>query len=371
MKSNVFILAALVMFITACQPESSEKQLESLKAELSELNDKIETLEEAIALENPNKDSIPKGTPVHVLKLKAQNFSNQINIQGKVDAEENITVSSQIPGTITRINVKVGNRVRRGQILAETDDKAIRQQINSLAVNLELAKQVYERQQGLWDLNIGTEMQLLQAKANKEGLESQMATLEEQLRMSKIVSPINGTIDAVNVKLGEVSSPGMPSIRVINFSKLKVVAEVAESYASSIKKGADVKIHFPDMNDSTIGEVRFVSRAVNAVTRTFRVEVAIQPNAKYYPNMVANLAITDYKTDKPIIVIPVKLIQKDEQNAAYVYTAEKGIAKKHLITVGKQFKGQSEIKSGLKENDLLIEEGYNTINEGDILKVNM
>jgi membrane fusion protein, multidrug efflux system len=369
MKKNLLLIPTLAIILIACNSEeAATKKLERLKQEVATLNDEISLLEKELA--ESNTDTTDHSISVLTYSLTPTIFKNYINIQGKVDAEENIAVSSHIPGTITKINVKVGDKVSSGQVLAETDDKAIRQQINALKANMELAQQVYERQQGLWDLKIGTEMQLLQAKTNKESVERQMAALTEQLRMSKIVSPISGTIDAVNIKLGEVASPGMPSIRVINFAKLKIMAEVAESYASKIEKGADVIIHFPDLNDSIVSKVNFVSGSINAVTRTFHVEVSLAANKKYHPNMVADLTINDYKSDKPVIVIPVKLIQKDENENPFVYISDNGIAKKITIVVGKQYKGHSEVLSGLKSGDMIVSEGYNTINEGDVLKVN-
>ena len=86
---------------------------------------------------------------------------------------------------------------------------AIQQQISDMQTNLDLAKQVYDRQKNLWDQKVGTEIQYLQAKTNKESLEKKIGTLQEQLRMSKIISPINGTVDAVNIKLGQMVCSGL------------------------------------------------------------------------------------------------------------------------------------------------------------------
>lgn len=194
-----------------------------------------------------------------------------------------------------------------------------------------------------------------------------MGALQEQLRMTKIISPINGTVDAVDVKIGQAAAPGMPAIRVINYSNLKVKADVAETYASKIKKGSEVVVYFPDMNDSVVSKVNFVARAINPASRTFLVEVLLDNKKEYHPNMVARLNVNDYMSAQPIIVIPVRTIQKDENNASFVYVADNGVAKKHIITLGKEYNGKVEVLAGLNENDLLVTLGYDVVNEGDAI----
>jgi multidrug efflux pump subunit AcrA (membrane-fusion protein) len=144
-----------------------------------------------------------------------------------------------------------------------------------------------------------------------------------------------------------------------------VKADVAESYASRIKKGSEVVVYFPDMNDSLVTKVNFVSRAINNASRTFTVEVLLDNKKEYHPNMVARLNINDYQSADNTITVPVRTIQRDDNNAAFVYVAENGKAVKKIITTGTEYRGQVEVKSGLKANDKLITLGYDLINDGD------
>jgi membrane fusion protein (multidrug efflux system) len=365
---KLFLLPVLAITILACNSGGGDKkaELEGLKKQEAEIKAKIVALETEL---NAN-DSTEKGLAVSVATVKAVTFKNYIDVQGRVDADENITLSTEMPGTITKISVKEGDEVSVGQVLAETDARAINQQISDLQTNAALVNQVYEKQKSLWDQKIGTEIQFLQAKTNKESMEKKMLTLQEQLRMSKIISPINGTVDAIDVKLGQAVAPGFPAIRVINFSNLKVIADVAESYASKIKKGSEVIVHFPDTQDSLVTKVNFVSRAINNASRTFAVEVLLDDKKEYHPNMVARLNINDYQSPQPAITIPVRTIQKDESNMSFVFVAENGIAKKKIVTTGKEYRGQAEILSGLKEGDMLVTLGYDLINDGDLIEYN-
>jgi RND family efflux transporter MFP subunit len=306
---------------------------------------------------------------VDAAPVKPAIFKSYINVQGKVDADENVSLSSEMPGTITKINVKVGDRVTKGQVLAETDARAIQQSLSDLQTNLDLVNQLYEKQKGLWDQKIGTEVQFLQAKTNKESLEKKMGTLQEQVRMSKIISPIDGTVDAVDIKLGQMTAPGMPAIRVINFSNLKVKADLAESYAGRVHKGDEVIIRFPDTKDTIVTTVNYSARAISALNRTFNVEIVLDNKKEFHPNQIAILDINDYKSEKPVVAVPLNYLQKDLKGQNFVLVAEGNKAAKRNVTLGRQYNGMVEITAGLSDTDLLITSGYDGLSEGDAIKV--
>lgn len=370
---KLLLIPAFTLLFAACNSGVDDNEAQALMiaqktAELAELKKQEADIKAKIAaIENELKanDSTESGIAVSVVALKSEIFKNYIDVQGRVDADENISLSSEFPGTVTKINVKPGDEVSTGQVLAETDARAIHQQISDLQTNSDLVNQVYEKQKNLWDQKIGTEIQFLQAKTNKESMEKKMATLQEQLRMTKIISPISGTVDAVDIKLGQAIAPGIPAVRVINFSNLKVKAEIAESYASKVKKGSEVIVYFPDVQDSLITKVNFVSRSISPMTRTFSVEVLLDGKKEYHPNMVARLNINDYQSETPVIAIPVRTIQRDENGANYVYVAQGNKPVKRIVTMGKQYGGKAEIKDGLKEGDLLMTLGYDIVNESD------
>ncbi len=367
MLKHSFLMLALTLVMVACGGGSDKKaQLDKLKKEKASLETKISKLEEEIA----KTDTTKKEQIIEVIAnpVKAEIFKTYIEIQGRVDADENVSLTSEMPGTITKINVKVGDHVSKGQVLAETDARAIIQQLSELETNLDLAKQLFSKQENLWNQKIGTEMQYLQSKATKEGLEKRMGTVQEQLRMSKIITPIDGTVDLVNLKIGQAVSPGFGVINVVNFSNLKVKADVAESYTARVKNGNEVLVLFPDMADSLYSKVHYASRSINNLTRTFAIEVLLDTKNEYHPNMVAKLKINDYQSAKPEILVPVKFIQKSS-DGSYVFTSENGVVVKKVVTVNREYSGVAEIAGGLKEGDLLITSGYDLVNEGDKVDV--
>ncbi|MDF2453463.1 MAG: efflux transporter, family, subunit [Bacteroidota bacterium] len=364
---TILIPALAVSFALSSCGGKQEESLSDLKAKQAELKTQLSEISNKISkLEG---DSGKKFVLVEAMPVKPEIFKTYINVQGRVDADENVSLSSEMPGTITKINVKAGDEVSKGQVLAETDARALQQSISDLQTNADLVNQMYTKQKALWDQKIGTEVQFLQAKTQKESMEKKLMTLQEQVRMTKIISPINGTVDAVDIKLGQLTAPGMPAIRVINFSNLKLKADLSESYASKVHKGDEVIVKFPDSSDTLISRISYSSRAINTLNRTFGVEIALDNKKEFHPNQIAILNINDYSSPKPVIAIPLNFVQKDLKGSRYVLVADNKKAAKRQVMLGKEYGGKVEILNGLSETDLLITSGYDGLNEGDAVEI--
>ncbi|MBC8051800.1 MAG: efflux RND transporter periplasmic adaptor subunit [Sphingobacteriaceae bacterium] len=360
MKQLIYF-AAIVLIAACGKPKDKKAELAELKKERTELDKKIVELEEEVGVK-----TVQSSTDVAVLEIVPATFKNYLEIQGRVDAEQNVQVNPEAPGVITGIYVAAGQRVGKGQVLAQLDDKVLRQSISQLQTQMELANSLFRRQKNLWDQKIGTEVQFLTAKSQKEGLERQMGVLRSQQSMYKIKSPISGTVDKMDLKLGQAVSPGMPGITVVNTSNLKVEADVAESYAGRVNQGDEVEVILPDVPDSLTTRVTFASRVIDPISRSFNIAIKLPARNVYRPNMLAVLRIVDYKVTNAI-TIPVNAIQKSE-TADYVFVAENGKAKRVNVRTGKVSDGRAEILVGLKAGDKVIVSGMGELNEGEPVK---
>ena len=366
MRNYILPIITAVVIFSSCGGEKTAS-LSDLKLQQAELKTQLAEVSSQIAkLEG---DSNKKFVLIEASAIVPTIFKTFINVQGRVDAEESVSLSSQMPGTINKISVKVGDEVTKGQVLAETDARVLFQSISDLQTSAELVNQLYDKQKSLWDQKIGTEVQFLQAKTQKESMEKKLATLQEQVRMTKIISPIDGTVDAVDIKLGQLTAPGMPAIRVVNFNNLKIKADLAESYASKVHKGDDVNIKFPDSNDTITAKISYSSRSISPLNRTFGVEVLLDNTKEYHPNQIAIIKINDYKSEKPVISLPLNYVQKDLKGVHYVLVAGDKVAVRKNVILGREYNGLTEIKEGLADGDLLITAGYDGLNEGDAIKI--
>jgi len=370
--SQIAFALAFIVLVASCSKGGGDKvsqkkeELAKLQAEESAISEKIQKLQAELNILDPNKEE-EKVISVTTSPVASQNFKHFVEFQGRLDAKNNIFVSPQVGGAITSLNVKEGDYVKQGQVLATIDNSVMKQSIQEIEVQLQTAKVFYEKQKNLWDQKIGTEIQYIQAKSNVESLEKRLATAQSQLAMTKVTAPMNGFIDEVRLRAGELASPGLGIVRIVNSDNLKVVAQAADTYAGTIKQGDLVTIKFPDLGKETTAKLTFVSQTVNPASRTFTIEASIpkiDPQLK--PNMNAVMNVNDQSKSEAIIINR-NLIQQDEQgNIVYVAVTEGGkkVARSRKITTGLTYGGDIEIVSGLQAGDLLITQGYQDLVDG-------
>lgn len=375
MKTNVYLnlvcAVAIAGLIAGCSAASSDKkaQLDKLKKEQADLAKKIKTLEEEVGKENPDSTSA-KLKEVVAKELQTSKFEHYVQTQGFIESEENIQVSSKTPGIVTNVLVQEGEAVKKGQMLAQIDNSLILSSIEELKASLDLANTVYQRQKNLWDQKIGTEVQYLQAKNNKEGLDRRLASLNEQNEMTRIKSPISGIVDEVTVKSGQNIAPGMPALRVVNNSDLKIKANVSEAYVISVKKGDKVIVTIPDLKKDIEARVTFVGRNINQLSRTFVVEADVPSGADLRPNMSVILKVV-YASFPSALVVPVNVIQ-DINGEKIVYVAEdkagKLVASRKVVTVDGVYDNKAQVK-GLNVGDKVITVGFQGLSDGQLIKI--
>ena len=375
MKSKLLSLTlptlTTALFVVACSSGSKDKstQLAELKAKQAELASQISSLEKEISAENPTT-ATRRAKEVAVVELAPKPFDHYIKTQGAVEAIDNILVSAKTMGIVTQVFVREGDVVSKGQIMAQIDNSLTMRGIEEVKSGLDLATTVYNRQKNLWDQKIGTEVQYLQAKNNKESLERRLATLNEQLDMARIKSPINGSVDAVDVKIGQNAAPGAPAFRVVSSDRLKFIANVSEAYLTKVKKGNKVQIEFSDLDRIVSGQITFVGKAINQLSRTFPVEVSLPGNSDFRPNMSGELKLI-FHSEAAALVVPVNVVQ-DINGQKVVYTAEtidgKLVAKKKVVTVVGVYGNLAQVDT-LKKGDKIITVGYQGLNDGELIKI--
>lgn len=360
---RIFLLSALIV-LAACnnKPKDPKAELADLKKQQADIASKISALE----LKTGKTDSV-KLTDVSTMPVKKGSFITYVELQGKIDAQDNVTAYPQAPGMITNLYVKTGDHVTKGEVLAQLDNSVLKQNIAQAESQATLANEVFTRQKNLWDQKIGTEIQFLQAQTNLQSAQKQVAALRQQADLYRITSPINGTIDQMDLKLGQAASPGATGIRIVNADNLKVKADVPESYSSKVNQGQDVKIVVPDANDSLTTKLTFAAKVIDPASRSFAIEIKLPTRKTLRPNMTVMIKIADYsKTNS--IVVPLNAIQKSEQGD-FVFVNDGGTAKRKAVTLGATYNSQTEILSGLNEGDQLITRGASDVEDGDKVKV--
>jgi len=368
-----FKTAGLIFFLTVVSCSSDKKtELSALKVKHDKLAEQIKTLETEIAAEDTTSITNANTSKVVATAMSPQVFNHFIEVQGKLDGEENLGVSAKAPGTVEAVYVRMGDKVSKGQVLAKLDDAILQQTLKQMTDNLGFVTEMYDKQKNLWDQKIGSEVQFLGAKNNKESLENSIKTIQDQINMMKIVSPINGSVEDVAIKIGQSVGPGLPIIRVVNFSSMKVLADIAEAYSARIHEGDEVVVQFPDLQKEIVAKISSASKYIGAQNRTFQIEVRMKPDFNNFKaNMIAILRINDYRAENAM-VLPINLIQNDKEGS-FVFVAEEGnsevVAKKYQIKTGESYNGMIEVTEGLKAGDLLITAGQLDLENGEKIRL--
>ncbi|PTX22663.1 RND family efflux transporter MFP subunit [Pontibacter mucosus] len=363
------VFFAGILSLASCGGENDKQaQLDALKEQQASIQKQIEELEAELKAEGKTVAVQQKTVPVSVTTLAQDTFRHYLEVQGRVDFTQNVLVSAKVPGVLTSVRVERGDRVTKGQTMATIDAQVLEQNMAEVKTRLDLANVTFEKQKNLWDQKIGTEMQYLTAKNNKEALERSLAALQQQRDQFNIKAPISGVVDEVIPNTGEAVSPGVGIIRVVNLEGGKIVAEISEAYLDRISKGDQAVVYFPDLKKEVPMTVDVVSSFINPTSRTFTAELRFRNGADVTlrPNMVAVVRIEDYKNED-VVTLPVNLVQKDEKTS-YVYVARKQdngyIATRKEVKTGLSYGGNVEVLNGLAAGDMVITAGYKSVNEG-------
>jgi len=272
-------------------------------------------------------------------------------------------------GLVTAVYVQEGTLVKKGQVMAELDSRVLKESLEEIKTQLDLATNIYEKQSALWEKKIGSEVQYLQAKNSKESLERRMNTMNEQLKMAQVISPISGTVESVPLRVGQMASPGLPTstIRVINMSVAKISADVSEAHSTKIKDGNSTLVSFPDLGKEIETKLSFSSRFIDPVNRTFKIECKISSKEiGLRANMIAYLKIKDY-TNENAFCLPVNYVQGNQDNKFIFLAKQNGedwIAEKRSIKTGMDYDGIVEVLDGLVEGEKIITAGFQNLTEG-------
>ena len=358
-------LLALSLVVASCATDgldAKKAELEALKSQLSEINTQIKALEEELTKEDPafaaaNKKSLLITTAA----AKKGEFTHYVEVTGSVLSKKNVSISSETVGRILDVPAIEGMRVSKGQVLATIDAESIQRNIEELENNLSLARTVFEKQERLWKQKIGTEIQYLEAKNRKEGLEKSLASIKTQLSKAVVKAPFNGTVETVQVRLGELVQPGTPMFQFVGESDLFIESDVSERYVGIVNRGDSVEVSFPSINKTLKTKVSAIGAIINPNNRTFKVEVVL-PNLSYVkPNMISVIKIKDYE-NKNAVTVPNYLILQDNKGD-YVFTVDESVSKKRYIKRGKTYQEVTEVLEGLTGTEVLIDKGFREVGD--------
>ncbi|MFT4800917.1 MAG: membrane fusion protein (multidrug efflux system) [Flavobacteriaceae bacterium] len=383
---NIFLLLTLAILTISCGDDSKSitsiiegKDLKKIREKRNELvteqttiAGKLKTIDAAIS----SLDTIKKYPLVTAFQVKTNNFNHFLELQGSVATKQNLILYPEFSGLLTKVYVKEGQKVIKGQLLASIDDGGMSQQVAQMEVQFSLAKTTFERQKRLWEQKIGSEIQFLQAKATYEGQENAVNQMKSQLAKTSVRAPFSGIIDDIITEQGTVVGAGASQlIRIVNLDNMYIEAEVPEGYLSSIVTGKTAEVYFQVLGETLNTKVDQVSNYINPGNRTFKITIQIPNKEKHIkPNLTAKIKINDYSSEQAVL-IPQSIISENSLGEQYIFIAQninkdnEATAKKMIVETGKTQGDFVEILEGVASNDIIVNEGARNVKDGQNVKI--
>ena len=340
-----------------------------------------------------NKDSIANAANAKVYHVTVENvvyknFKHYIDLYGTVESDNVYNVTAKNGGgQVKEIFVLRGDNVKKGQKLLQLENsillkslQAANQNIESLKTQLNFASTLYQKQQNLYNEKIGSEVQLITAKNNVDNITNQIKVIEQQINVTKeqiaqytIYSEVEGTVEELNVRIGEsfygVSPQGIAQIKIVNNKNLKIKALVPENYLPVVKQNASLIVNLPNSTQTFNTHIYVIGRIIDPLTRSFYVEAKLPADNLLKPNQLLQIKILDQDINRAI-TIPINILQKDEiSNFIFIAENVNGVlvAKKQIIETGIIYGNEILIKKGLQPNMQVITTGYQNLFDGQTI----
>lgn len=372
---NWILIIGIATIAYSCGTENTDglAELKERKDSLKSLYDDIAEQIAVIDQQIKAADTTARLPLVTLNNVEVKPFNHFVEVQGAVETGGNALIYPETPGTVIAILVKEGSTVNKGDVIMKLDADVLQSTLTEVETQYNLAKDIYEKQERLWKDKIGSEVQYLQAKNNKEALEQKMKTIKQQVGMYVIKAPISGVLDEIMPKVGEAAMPGMPVARVINYSETYIKADVSEKYVGVLKEGTLVNVKFSTLGQEFQTKVKRVADFINPSNRSFKIYIDLANiKADLRPNLLADISVRDFALDTAV-VLPSSVIQQDRNGNDYVYIIENNAnqnrVKKVVVKVGASYQNETVIIDGLKGNEQYIDKGSRSVQEGDVVEV--
>ncbi len=337
---SIITISALSLLLAGCGDAKKDAKSEK----------KVSTIEE---IQKVN------GKPARVVKAATVKLTDVRSFSGTIEGSQQTTATAKLGDPIAKVNVRVGSKVRKDQVLAEfvfTGDNTAYQQAQA---NIAMQEKSLNR------------LKEVQAKGgvslqDVEQLETQINVAKMQMetarRATLVLAPSSGTITEVKFKVGEVPGVGGAMFTIANLDKVILKLNVTSSEIGFFKKGAKATI---ELNGEKLqGEVSLIPLAANPITRFFPVEVTFKNKGqKLLPGMYLTTKIDAREVTG--VTVPVEaIVYSNGVNSVWTVDSE-GKAKRKIVQLGVQTKTDIQIKDGLSEGDVVMVEGQNRMNDGD------
>lgn len=314
-----------------------------------------------------NTEQTPKIIPVKVTEVALSAEDAYRNYVGTAEGSSAISISFSGTGNVERVMVSEGQRVSKGQLLAELNSTTIQNAYEASKATLKQAQDAYDRLSGLHEKGSLPDIKFIEVETGLEQAKAMEAISRKSLEDCKLRAPIDGVIAKRSVEEGQTVMPGISAFKIVSISNVNINVSIPENEIGDIKIGQQATVQVAALNNREYtGAVDLKGVEANPVSHTYKITIRLKnPQSEIMPGMVCKVYLSQPEgKDNKKIIIPNKSVQISPDGKRFVWLVEEDRARRRFISTGSLADYGVFVEDGLKEGEQLIVEGYNKVSEG-------
>lgn len=314
-----------------------------------------------------NTEKTPKIIPVKVTEVALSSDDAYRNYVGTAEGFSAISVSFSGPGDVERVMVSEGQRVSKGQLLAELNSVTIQNAYEASKATLKQAQDAYDRLSELHEKGSLPDIKFIEVETGLEKAKAMEAISRKSLDDCKLLAPIDGVIAKRSVEEGQTVMPGISAFKIVSINNVNINVSIPENEIGDIKIGQQATVQVAALNNREYtGAVDLKGIEANPISHTYKITIRLKnPQSEIMPGMVCKVYLNQPEgKDNKKIIIPNKSVQISPDGKRFVWLAEEDKARRRFISTGSLADYGVVVEDGLKEGEQLIVEGYNKVSEG-------
>jgi len=303
--------------------------------------------------------------PVEVATVNVQKMVDQFETVGTIEAIEEITVVSEIDGSVVSLPFKEGSYIKKGDLIAKLDDSQLLAEVNRTQALYDQNKSSYKRIKTIVEQNVGTKQSLDDALASLKVAEANLDLAKARLNKTRIVAPFSGIVGARKVSVGTFLRTGQAITELANLDQIRVSFAVPERFLSKLKDNTDVTVYstvYPDYKVK--GHIIAIEPVLDPDTRNVQVVAKVKnPERKFRPGMSANVSVILSERPNALTIPNEAIFANGNQSFVYVIKKDSSVGLVP-VTLGSQTANVVEILDGLKQGMQIVRAGHQKLFEG-------
>lgn len=307
--------------------------------------------------------------PVQTATLEAAGFVDSITLYGQVEAEERVRLMAELPGRIEAVPFREGQRVAKGQVLARINARLATAQVDQAKAGAELASATLARTEALHQRKLASGQDLEVARAQAAQARAALDIVQANLDKAVVRAPISGQATRVLAKVGEMASPGIPLLEIVNLRRVKIEANAPEGDIALLQSKSKVNVSFEAYPGRVFeGYVSQIGLVANPTTRTFPLEITLENESNLLrPGMLARVTLVRQRFDQVVVVPRDAVLDEVDGKSAYVIEGQK--ARRSRVVLGPARGAYAVVQEGLRPGQELIVLGHRQVVDGQRIEV--